>query len=589
MSGLNKITMQNHYFTQKNNRIISIILLIIVAAIWSYISWNRDIEHIATSDTTDTLFSVVGGYSDTDNGTRISWSWYNIASQISDDFSDALEVNKLFDSYNALFFTYIRSVHKVTGNPLDAYRILVFPLTLIFLLGGFLLFRKLGNSYWVAALLAVLMSFPLTIPLAGEQFGMGPVTIYSRRHLMTAFIPILTYIYYTRLVKGKSQLLTFLLIGLASNLHASGFLFAEILGFLYLMYCGASWVSVSKLMAYIGVLLVGGFIALGRVYSELIGLIDVIITAMLPVANAGGMREILVSGIPAKFTYLFFPWHIYGHWPAWLTVIIAIFMNGIVIFTVTRAIFRMKINLILLFAACILVMGYINGPEMTLVLALLVYLAFIGGVSREGPSQLFAHYLVLSVFAVSICMTLIFQAGYLFIDGFPLVFSQLRASRFVWLGYFVLLSVVLANINLSSKTSFQIKIFWTVLALVLLVELRHAYRSHIRIKFNQEQIAFYDVARWAKKNTLADAKILVASSQFGLISERKIVFGDKDTGSNKLAKSLRWGSGFGYRETLKYAREYDANHMLLRTTKNNTLPPKDKLLYVNQYYALSKL
>lgn len=566
--------------------ILPLLLITLVAFAWSSLTFSQGIEGIKTSDTTDVFRGVVSSYKAKVIG-NANWSYFDILQQVTNDISDFWDKKGYFSSYAGLRNTYIGAVYKVTGNPFDAYQLLVFPLNLIYMFGGFLLFRAIGCKPLLATIITIFFASPLLVPLSGEQFGMGPGTIFSRRHLMTAFVPIVLWLYYISKNRLSVLSVAFLILGAISNLHTSGILLAEILILHYLIFTGITKKTLRNTFILLVCLLGTGFIALGGIYTHALLVMNSILSAVggFFVSEASAGESLLTSFLESpKFShrYLFFPWHTYSNWSHLLQmVVLGLGISSTFYFLVKLR--KSTLNMTMSFVILILLLSYINWADMKWLIILLITLYIV--LDKVDLNVNYYTSLVISIFIVSMLGTLFFQIGYLTIDGFPRVFNQLRASRFVWIPAFMLLAYFVSKLDVNKLKKEKKILVISVLIVVVLMTARHTFRTFIYDKKSAEEIAFYQVAKWAKDNTKPKAKFLVASSKFSIISERRVTFSDKQSRRHKDAKLLTLGYSGNLLDAQKKAKRYRASHLVVKKTPEldiGSITP----IFENQYYYL---
>ncbi|HHC73769.1 MAG TPA: hypothetical protein ENK78_01655, partial [Thiothrix sp.] len=365
---------------------LPLIILLAVAFFWSELSWQKKSEHLLTSDTTQVFYQII------QNTPLIApvnndWGYMDITWNILNHFSQTLAEYGLL-AYQPLRDAYISAVYEITGDPFDAYRIVSLPLNFIFLLGAWLLFRALGAKQYLALILAALLSAPWLIPLSGEQFGMGVATIFSRRHFMTAFIPLLMYFYYRRLCHQQSLIPVFIFTGLIANLHASALLFAEILILHFCFYQTSISINTRffsvimlKALGFLIVTLCAGAIAFGSLFQPLLIAFQQLAGEFLLFSSAYAasmnidsiLDQHLQQPIPSHLRYLFFPWHVYqnisGIWQLVLTLSSALLF---LIFSMRQLLGKTQPHLLLVLSLTSLV--FLLGQEAILPLLLLLVL-----------------------------------------------------------------------------------------------------------------------------------------------------------------------------------------------------------------------
>jgi hypothetical protein len=181
----------------------------------------------------------------------------------------------------------------------------------------------------------------------------------------------------------------------------------------------------------------------------------------------------------------------------------------------------------------------------------------------------------------------LFQVGYYAIDGFPLVFNQLRGSRFLGLMVFAWLAVLMAQIDWKASTDWKRRLLIFFVAISFVVMLRQEFRSYIRYRVEPDLIELLDVARWSKEHTTKNAQFLVVSTRFGIVAERRIFLHDRDSRAS-------WGQNLvkrmntGFPEINNLAHEKGMSYIVVKKDQVR-LPADVHPVYENQRYALVKV
>lgn len=509
------------------------IVFVCVSWFWASLSWDKGVEQVKTSDTTSIYFEVVLQYRHERAAAKLDepdgWQWKGLAQQVWNDQRTTFASTDLRALYLALPLRYFGTVYRVTGDVTLGYKILVFPLNMAFLLGAYALFFRLTGKHTLAATLAVLASLPIAIPLAGEYFGMGPATIYSRRNLFTAFAPFAIFLFYRWVHRPGLLLVAFAFLGLVSNLHSSGILLAEILVLTYLLssnWGGRAWLHA---LGYSAATAIFGFVAMGGLWAQVNDFAKSLLQAVIPSALAAVSDTSIGPDIPETMVYLFYPPHIYAQLPGTLVHVMTVLVIALslgVIFLRRRM--SARLHAPALFIAVMATTAFLAYSELKyylLVAAVLFILTW-----KRPPDHAFelTHYFGLAIFYASFAGMLLFQAGYYFVDGFPLVANQLRGTRFLGFFVFVWLAVLASRITWTDMQPWGQRTLVACATIALLMALRHDFRSYIRHGENPETAALVDVARWSKAHTPENARFLVASTAFAVIAERDVLLHDKE-------------------------------------------------------------
>lgn len=570
----------------------AILFFIGVSACWSVYSWNTGVEHIKQSDTTGVYFAAVMQYRHEREAIppsqRMEWQWSTLLKQVMVDQQALFASTNINSLYQASFSRYLGTVYRVTGDVTLGYKILVFPLNLLFLMGAYALFFFLAENRLLAAILAVLASFPIAIPIAGEFFGMGPVTIYSRRNLFTAFAPLAIFLFYRWIHKPYWLLMVFAFVGLISNLHASGVLLAEILVVAYFVYNRKKSISWGYAAVFGLIALIFGFMSVGGLWSRVGAYLQGLVGLVSPKDQASISSFMEKQGIPDELEFLFYPLRIYSHLPLEVLHVMTVIAVGLVLWTVFL---RHKENShakqVLLFISGFAVLAYLGFSEFKYFLLAGVAAFALSWKRQDDDKFELTHYLILATFLVSFVGMLLFQVGYHFIKDFPLVFDQLRGARFLGLMVFAWLAVLISRIDWSAAGAWGRGVLIICVSMALLMTVRQDFRSWIRYKEDPDATALLDVAKWSKDNTSGDAAFLVVSTRFAIIAERNVLLHDRESRLMDRQELLRRSQG-DFSELVKVAREKGMSYIVVN--KGRVKLPMDVLpVYDNPYYALVKV
>jgi hypothetical protein len=566
----------------------AVIAFVCVSWFWASLSWDKGVEHVKTSDTTSIYFQVVMQYrheratakpDETDG-----WRWKELAQQVWKDQRTTFTSTDLGTLYQASFLRYLGTVYRVTGDVTLGYKILVFPLNLVFMLGAYALFFRLTGKHALATTLAVLASLPIAIPLAGEYFGMGPVTIYSRRNLFTAFAPFTIFLFYRWAHRPGLLLLAFAFLGLISNLHSSGILLAAMLVMTYLLsnhWGGHAWLHS---LGYSAATAIFGFVAMGGLWAQVSNIAKNLVQAAIPSALAAASGTGLRPEIPETSRYLFYPPHIYAQLPDTLvhamTFLVIALPFGVIFM---RRTMPERLHAPALFVAVMATTAFLAYSELKYYLLVAAVLFILTRRRPPDPAFELTHYFGLAIFYVSFVGMLLFQAGYFFADGFPLVLNQLRGTRFLGFFIFIWLAVLASRITWTDVQPWGRRTLVACAAIAFLMALRHDFRSYIRYKDDPETAALMDLARWSKANTPESARFLVASTSFAVIAERGVLFHDKEYRTSNGQKTRDRMQG-GFPALNRLATETGMDYIVARKNLGELPAP----VYENSLLALVK-
>lgn len=555
----------------------ALVVFLLLSAFWVVQFQDKGAEAIRTSDTTDSFYSVVMGARDLRQPAPAS-----LPAQLWHDQVAVWKSSDLRNLYQAQFDAYLKSVYLATGDVAAAYKMLAGPLNFIYLLGCYLLFLAVGGGRRLSLAFAVLASFPIFVPLAGESFGMGPFTNFSRRHLFTAFVPLALLLFYRYRDDMRVLPFVFAFFGLIANLHASGTLLVGIA----LLACFFRRPPARPRLADGALLLLAscaaGFIALGSVWKVVGDFAIKLSASIVPAAHAASVD--LKAGIPSEFRYLFYPPHIYSHLPEALVhaMSAAVFCLALLTLWLRRRVSQ-PVYGSLLFASSLAILAFLGFSELKFWLLAALPLWLLAKDKAPTPAFELASLFILATYFVSFVPTVVFQFAYFHVADFPLVHNSLRGVRFIGLFVFVWLAALACRIGfdrLSRPARYGIVLLFSI---AVFADVRHLVRDNFRRPANQgEIVSLMDAARWARYNTPADARFFVAGSAFGIVAERRIHLKDKQS---RNCPACRQATLDPDRDgLLKAAMDNDMDFAVLKKARH--AGTVSGALYENEHYAV---
>lgn len=546
-------------------------------------------EYRWTSDTTDTFYRIISTTPESAVHGRGLWS------TLGTELGQVLAKEAITSWYQFLFDAYLRSVYLSLGDISLAYKLLVFPLTLVFGTVAYFFFHALTGNRWLALALAVAAWLPMPLSWAGERAGLGPVWTYTRRYLHTAFLPIVAWLYLkgsTETGQGRLLLIALVAAGIASNLHASGILLLEVL---VLAWFVAGQLQPRRLLVAVAMLGLGfcfSVAAAGSIWIRgLNTLSKLLLSGMSGESFAATSIPLLAAAqnvIPDDYRYLYYPPRIYDHLPgvmvdAWLIVTLAASLLPLIW---KRGRTGQHDVLFGAAAACLLFVSF----EQFWPWVFLATVLFIAG-RREQPSVALAMsaYLIVATFWVSVCGMLLFQTGLALIKGFPVIFDQLRGIRLMGFWVFIWIAALAAPLGARLPEATLVRrLLLAAIGVAVILHGQTAYRQYFRGQDGdriERKLALLDLAAWAKANTPKESVFLVGYSAFGIVSERRIVQTDKSVRNTR----IEWLPPKGIsppEETPALAVQYAAGYFLM-PADGVPVSLKACVLYANTVYALA--
>lgn len=481
----------------KKDNIIILLIFLIISLIWVTAASVRDVEDL-NSDQQYVLTHAVK---------HLKPDLYQ---------KDLLYQHDVADSYIPLYLNYLGFAYKTTGNLNAGYKFFVFPLNFIYLIGAYLLFKEIINKKWLPVILAVVSSMPLSVPIAGEYFGIGPIQMITARTVFTAFFPFVALMFYKWIDMPPRLFIVFFIIGLLSNIHPpSGLFLTEIFILVLLFYKPFNLKNIAYVCGY-GVVMLAG--AIYFVIAQLK-------TADIVNVPQGSLNEIFKTGI----SYLFYPFHTLTFIPQqMLHIITAVLIISPLIFIV---LFRLKrenkLTVKLFIALNIVMLLYILASEIKNYLVLItILIIFSESFIWDRKTRLWTYFGI-AAFMVGIGGVLAGQYIFSALNLSSLFGNQIRATRFLGFYVYLLFALVLRGVDIKALKPYKKAVLTLLVVLVVFSSLRHTYRTYIRYKpsVNTEMA---QMAKWANENTAKDTVFMTDSLTFRLVSERAVFVCKKD-------------------------------------------------------------
>lgn len=510
----------------------ALLLIFLVSLGKAYYAFGIGLEHRWSGDSTVTFARVLDEAA-AEKLTPTGQLWPRV-------MTDQLGVLKRFPAkrwYQESFDTYLKSVYIETGDITLAYKYLVFPLNLLFMAGAYFLFRHVGLNASLAVLLSAVAAMDIYLPWVAEKMGFGPVWVYTRRYLYTAFVPWILLGYLRYFQDWRALLLVFLGAGLAANLHSSGLLLVLIM-LLYWLLCNArQWRAYPTFLAYAALGLLAAFYSMGSIWGRLLSKLgDVLLGLFVSGAVAATLFPALDSGrelIPHYVRFMSYPPREYEDFPrllvdVWLVLTLAASLLPLLVRRVSE---RLYSTCLMLASSLCLLFASLEAFKGWVLLGWLLYGAAGERLYKNRYFQITCG-LILICFWVAVPPLMAWQYLLTQFPEMPLGIEQARALRFMGFLVFLWLACILASFDASifqARKWLRVAIYVT-LSLIVLSELTVIYKKHVRwLQKDQylREVAVLDLARWAKLNLPEDAMVFVGSSTFRIEANRQVTHDDK--------------------------------------------------------------
>jgi len=490
--------------------------------------------------------------------------------------------------YTPLYRHYLALCYQFTGDLTSGLKFLVFPLNFVFMVGAYGFFNYLCNNRLIAATLAIFASLPLIVQSGGGTAGIGPIRFIAPRTIFYVFLPFL-FLWFMKHQHSRSRLLLlFAVIGLLANLHPpSGFVLVQVLALAFLFVHRFSWWSI-KTAILAGLVSIPG--ALPIIFNYL-GKTSPVDFSGLSYAT---VKEILLKSFPQ----IFYPLPNLKSLPAIVTHLLTMLLLALS-FGALWSWKRLTPRLVWLTAVGCLGYSLYFDREMNFYL---IFLGFCGfwGIFPKKPTH-----------EIALVSTLIFTTFWVGMGGlllteltryllkYPLDLEYNYVMRFFPLLLFALLGETMVSLKKLSPGWHPLKLTGlALLVLTLFMNLRWNYRTLVRARPPESQVAMVELANWARKHTDPEALFLFDSLTFRLLAQRSITGCYKDRGINfyaghgflTLLQHLQQLSAAQNQPTQLYrlARQHGADFVVVKNSSKN-FSEVGKIVYNNEHYQVLKV
>jgi hypothetical protein len=432
------------------------------------------------------------------------------------------------------FMYFLQAVYRWSGDLTTGFKLMIFPLTFLYLTGAYLLFRRFGGTVSVAIALALLSSVPYRVPFATDLFGLGPIGFMLARTFYTAATPWIFLAFVAWFERPVWLMSLFFAAGLMANFHpVSGLCFGPVLVLAYLVEqrCAPRAWAIS-----------GGF-----GLAMLAGALPIIIGQLQMLnrqpASAMKFKADIAEALSSDLAYFAYPPHTMAASPRWLVdfVTLAIALASIVLviwwFRREEAWLRLPLRVVTIGA-----LAYMLYPTGMPLLLLLAILSFAPRREQLDRRERLAVFFALSLFWVNVGGLVAVQA---IVDVFerPILFVIMnRGMRYAIFAAYLLLSVLLYTVDWSrvaGRLRLGIvanpgRVFQAACVGLLIVaffwQVRGAVRNTIKAREVGELTDLRAAAQWARESTESTAVFLFDSAAFRVLARRSLAFSWKDIG-----------------------------------------------------------
>lgn len=486
------------------------------------------------------------------------------------------------------FYTgFLGWVYRVTGDPAAGYRVLVFPVTLLYLIGAYLAFFHVSGNRWVAVALAIFSSFPTRIPLANEIFGVGPVNMMLARTIPAGAFPLLFFAFCKSIESPWRLGVLFFVIGLLANCYPVLPLYAVlVLIVLYVLLTGVSRRSCLTAAGLGSAALVG---ATPIAWSQLRAAIDRAQQAA-EIGDASA-REIAVE----RLGYVSYP-------PQTLSVLPPAIAHGLTLGLLAASV------LIIVLAwrkgrhpsgrafqlVAVASIAYLLFPEARLVTATAILLFLLPQGNRASGEERTVVYFCFALFWIILAELVLFWLGPLNQPALHVLLT--RGAQFAPFGLFLLLALSAGVVDWSRVKRLARVTCIALVVLTVFWQLRHTVRTYLRTRGDTAAADLAAVAEWARKETAPSDLFLFDSAAFRVMARRSLVFSSKDVGPvlidrpDRAAAWLEWkramnAVGDDSEGLIRLGRRYGAQYIVAPTRSVSDVGRQD-IRYINRSYAV---
>jgi hypothetical protein len=427
----------------------------------------------------------------------------------------------MIEDYIPLYIGFLRLAYHVFGDLAAGYKVLVFPLTLLYLVGAYFVFLRFSCIPWVAVALSAFSSLPLGIVLAEEIFGLGPLKLMVARTILTGVFPFLFLAFCAWTSKPGRLIALFLGVGLLANLHpVSALDIAAVLGITYLLERRGdlrSW-----------------FVLVGMAAAALAGAAPIAWNQLHHAARQAAMAVQSGSGAVAQiaseeFRFIMFPPRSLSALPMGVAYTLTIGVMLISVVTVLHGRRRESGPGGLLFRlGAAASAAYLLFPEVKLLSALPIVLFLLPHREASLREERLAVYFSLATFWITMAELLVFQFGPASLNRALLGVMATRVARFAVFAVYLLIALAVRLVDWS-----KVRGIVKVACILLLVfaafwQVRHTFRTYLRPRGEAAAADLAAVARWARDDTSPEDLFLFDSAVFRVIAQRPLAFATKD-------------------------------------------------------------
>ncbi len=554
----------------------AIIVFVALAALWGVRGYGRGVEHLGGVQGGDQHLTLLLVLKADDPSLFSRDLVHDGANRIGD--------------YIPLFIGFLRFAYHLSGDLSAGYKVMVFPLPLLYLFGAYFLFLRFSRVAWLAMTLAAFSSLPLGIVLADEFFGLGPLEVTVARTILTAVLPFLFLAFCSWFDKPGRLVLLFLGIGLLANLHpVSAMDIAAILGVVYLLERRGDprrW-----------------FVLLGMAAAALGGAAPIVWNQLHHAARDAAMTAQFGDGAAAQVAleqlgFIRFPPRSLS---AFSVGVASGLTLGVMVISVAPVLHGWQRECgpggLFLRLGAALSAAYLLFPEVKLLAALPIVLFLLPQRNSCVREERIAAYFSLAIFWITIGELLLFQFGPAAINRSLLAVMATRGARFAVFAVFLLIALAARLVDWSRVHGMLRVACVLLLVFAAFWQVRHTFRSYLRPRGAAAAADLAAVAKWARDDTRPEDLFLFDSAVFRVMARRSLIFATKDGGAAAVDRPDRAGAWLERGATLRAAGSnaaalleagvrYGAQYVVVPAQAVRAAAIESRLRYQNATYAV---
>lgn len=554
----------------------AIIVFVALAAFWGVRGYGRGVEHLGGVHGGDQHLTLLLVLKADDPSLFSRDLMHDGANRVGD--------------YIPLFVGFLRFAYHLSGDLSAGYKVMIFPLTLLYLFGAYFVFLRFSRVAWVAMTLAAFSSLPLGIVLGDEFFGLGPIRLMVARTILTGVFPFLFLAFCSWFDKPGRLVLLFLGIGLLANLYpVSAMDIAAILGVVCLLERRGDprrW-----------------FVLLGMGVAALGGAAPIVWNQLHHAARNAAMTTQFGGEAAAQIAwgrlgFITFPPQSLSAFPVGVATGLTL---GVMVISVAPVLHGWQRGSgpggLFLRLGAALSAAYLLFPQVKLLASLPIVLFLLPHRNSCVREERIAAYFSLAIFWITMGELLVFQFGPPGINRSLSAVMATRGARFAVFAVFLLIALAVRLVDWSRVHGMVRVVCVLLLVFAAFWQVRHTFRTYLHTREDAAAADLAAVAQWAWDNTRPKDLFLFDSATFRVMARRSLVFATKDGGAAAIDRPDRAGAWLEREAAIQAAganpealREvgvrYDAQYVVVPAATVRGANPALDVRYANRTYAV---